>query len=243
MKVFIGTSGWQYWHWKGIFYPENIKSDEMLKFYAENFNTVEINTTFYHFQKTKTFLKWKDIVRNKNFIFSLKLHRLFTHFRRLKLKKDDLKILKGTVNSFKELKENLGPIIIQLPPSLKADLKTLQKFLDILKKFNLKFALEFRNKSWLKPSVYRILKKYKVSFVISDSPRWPTEIIKTSSFVYVRFHGKPKIFASLYKDNELEEWSKNLKKLKPKELYIYFNNDFSGYAVQNALYMKKLLKS
>jgi uncharacterized protein YecE (DUF72 family) len=278
MKIYIGTSGWQYYHWKGKFYPEDLPSKDFLKFYSKYFNTVEVNTSFYHFTKKSTFEKWKtqintdfeQINTDKNyqrinsdskriktdkdnphksvlnprksagFLFSIKLHRLFTHFRKLKLTKDDKRILKETIESYKVLGKNLGPILIQLPPSLKKDLKVLEKF---LKNFeNLKLAIEFRHKSWLDKETYNFLKKKRVAFVISDSPRWPTDIVKTADFVYIRFHGKPRLFASKYEKEELQRYAKEIKKLKPKILFAYFNNDAEGYAVEDALVFKEILK-
>jgi uncharacterized protein YecE (DUF72 family) len=238
MKIYIGTSGWQYYHWKGKFYPEDLSSKDFLKFYSKYFNTVEINTSFYHFTKKSTFEKWKKEV-NRNFLFSIKLHRLFTHFRKLKLNKDDKRILKETIESYKVLGKNLGPILIQLPPSLKKDLKVLEKFLKNFK--NLELAIEFRHKSWLDKETYNFLKKKKVAFVISDSPRWPTDIVKTTDFVYIRFHGKPHLFASKYEKEELQRYAKEIKKLKPKTLFAYFNNDAEGYAIEDALEFKKIL--
>jgi uncharacterized protein YecE (DUF72 family) len=307
MKIYIGTSGWQYYHWKGKFYPEDLPSKDFLKFYSKYFNTVEINTNFYHFTKKSTFEKWQKEV-NKNFLFSIKLHRLFTHFRKLKLNKDDKRILKETIETYKVLGKNLGPILIQLPPSLKKDLKVLEKFLknfetrgltrmnadnnhtnasrikrikheltntndktrmnheldelntnkfennsynnkfvnnsrDIIRDelVELKLAIEFRHKSWLDKETYNFLKKKKVAFVISDSPRWSTDIVKTTDFVYIRFHGKPKLFASKYEKEELQRYAKEIKKLKPKTLFAYFNNDAEGYAIEDALKFKEVL--
>jgi uncharacterized protein YecE (DUF72 family) len=238
MKIYIGTSGWQYYHWKGKFYPEDLSSKDFLKFYSKYFNTVEVNTSFYHFTKKSTFEKWEKAV-NKNFLFSIKLHRLFTHFRKLKLNKDDKRILKETIESYKVLGKNLGPILIQLPPSLKKDLKVLEKFLKNFK--NLKLAIEFRHKSWLDKETYNFLKKKKIAFVISDSPRWSTDIVKTTDFVYIRFHGKPKLFSLKYEKEELQRYAREIKKLKPKILLAYFNNDAEGYAIEDALEFKKIL--
>ncbi len=279
MKVYIGTSGWQYYHWKGKFYPGNLFSKDFLKFYSKYFNTVEVNTTFYHFTKKSTFEKWltqinadytdltqtiqKNIsaksasssAKSALFLFSVKLHRLFIHFRKLKLNKDDKRILKETIESYKVLGKNLGPILIQIPPSLKKDLRILEKFLKNFKsrrltristrmnvdKIPLKLAIEFRHKSWLDKETYNFLKKKNVAFVISDSPRWPTDIVKTADFVYMRFHGKPHLFASKYEKEELQRYAKEIKKLKPKTLFAYFNNDADGYAVEDVLEFKKFL--
>lgn len=248
MKVYIGTSGWQYYHWKNKFYPENLSSKDFLKFYAQHFKTVEINTSFYHLTKKTTFEKWKNEV-NKNFVFAVKLYRLFTHIRRLKIKKEDAGILKNFLENTSVLKNNLGPILIQLPPSFK-DENLLQEFIKKFKKIAENIfeklpptAVEIRNKNLLKKEVYDFFKKEKIIFTISDSPRWPTKIIKTTNEVYIRFHGKPRLFASRYSEDELKDYVKEIKKLKPKILYAYFNNDFEGYAVENALEFEEICKN
>lgn len=247
MKVFLGTSGWQYSSWWGKFYPQSLKSKDLLSFYCQHFNAVEINTSFYHLTKKQTFEKWQQAVKGKDFLFATKLYRLFTHFKKLKLEKEDEKILAQFLENCSALKEKLGPILIQLPPSF-SDQKLLEKFLKKIKKISKKifkkipkFALEVRNKKLLKKSVYKMLKKEKIIFVISDSPRWETDFVKTTDSVYVRFHGKPKLFASKYSKEQLKEFAQKLKKLKPKVLYAFFNNDFEGYAVENAKEFKKLL--
>jgi uncharacterized protein YecE (DUF72 family) len=290
MKIYIGTSGWQYYHWRGKFYPEDLNSKDWLKFYSKYFNTVEVNTSFYHQTRKTTFEKWREQVvpqinadttqinadintpacrqtgmnadikrinsdkdylhqsalnprKSAGFLFSIKLYRLFTHFRRLNLKKEDKKILKETLNNYLALKENLGPILIQFPPSLKIDIEKLEKFIKEIKKNckNILLSIEFRHKSWLDKEVYKFLKKENIAFCISDSPRWKTDIVKTANFVYVRFHGRP-LFAGKYSEDELKEWAKEIKKLKPQKLFVYFNNDFNAHAIENALYMKKILK-
>lgn len=248
MKLYIGTSGWQYYHWKKKFYPENLASKDFLKFYSQHFSTVEINTSFYHLTKRTTFEKWKSEV-NKNFIFAVKLYRLFTHIRKLKIKKEDIAILKNFLENASALKNNLGPILIQLPPSFK-DEKLLKEFIKkfkkiakiIFKKLPL-IALEIRNKNLLKKEIYDSLKKEKIIFVISDSPRWPTEIVKTTNQVYIRFHGKPHLFASKYPEEELKNYAQKIKSLKPKVLYAYFNNDFEGHAVEDALKFIEICKN
>lgn len=243
MKIYIGTSGWQYYHWKNKFYPKNLPPKEWLKFYSKYFNTVEINTTFYHLTRKTTFEKWKKNV-NKNFLFSIKLYRLFTHFRKLNLNKEDKKILKECIENTFVLNKNLGVILIQLPPTFRKNLKKLSKFIKTLKnitKNKVLISIEFRHKSWLEKDVYKILKNENIAFCISDSPRWPTDIVKTANFIYVRFHGKP-LFVGKYDNKELDYWVNEIKKLKPKKLFIYFNNDFKANAVENALYLKTILK-
>lgn len=247
MKLYIGTSGWQYYHWKNKFYPENLASKDFLKFYSQNFKTVEVNTSFYHLTKRSTFEKWKNEV-NKNFIFAIKLYRFFTHIRKLKIKKEDIKILKEFLANISILKNNLGPVLIQLPPSFKNEhvLKEFIKKFKMVAKVIFKklppIAVEVRNKNLLKEEVYNFLKKEKIIFTISDSPRWPTEFVKTADKIYIRFHGKPVLFASKYQKKELENYAEKIKKLKPRVLYVYFNNDFEGYAVEDAIEFEKICK-
>jgi len=248
MKFYIGTSGWQYSSWKGKFYPPNLESKKWLNFYSKKFETVEVNTSFYHLTKRSTFEKWKKEIK-KNFLFSVKLYRVFTHFLKLKLKKEDLITLEQFFFNVEALKENLGPILIQLPPSLKKNLKLLESFFKEYKKIAKKVfkkeiltAIEFRHKSWFEKDVEDFLRKQKIAFCISDSPRWETRILKTTDWIYLRFHGKPQLFVSKYSEKELKEWAKILKKLNPKTCFVYFNNDFYAHAIENALYLKKILK-
>lgn len=247
MKVFVGTSGWQYSHWKEKFYPQNLKSEDFLIFYSKNFPTVEINCSFYHFVKKETFEKWQKKIFDKNFVFALKLHRLFTHIRKLKLRKEDERLLKEFLRNSSFLRKNLGPFLIQLPPGFK-NKKRLKDFIGFFKKISReifkktpKIALEVRNQNLINEQIFELLKKEKIAFVISDSAQWPTRIVKTTDFVYLRFHGKPYLFASSYSKEELKKYAIEIKKLKPKIIYAYFNNDAQGYAIENAKAFKKLL--
>ncbi len=246
MKIFIGTSGWQYYHWYQKFYPKELKSKDFLTFYSKKFNCVEVNTSFYHFTKKETFEKWKDQVP-KNFLFAVKLNRLFTHLRKLKLKREDKKLLENFFESVKVLGEKLGPILVQLPPSFK-DEKSLKNFVKILKETSKKFfkkilfALEIRNKNLLNQKIFDFLKKEKMIFVISDSPRWETAFVKTAPQIYVRFHGKPKLFVSPYGKKNLKTLVKKILKLKPKVLFAFFNNDAQGHAIEDAILLKKILE-
>lgn len=250
-KILIGTSGWNYFHWKGRFYPENLKGYEMLKFYSKEFSTVEVNSSFYHLPKKQTIKKWYEYVK-KDFVFSLKMPRAITHFKRLKIEDEKSeKILFYFFENIKELKKKLGAVLIQLPPSFKKDLKILEKFLKKIKKIceNLKsepeLAIEFRNRSWFGKDVLKILKNYNITFVISHSSRFPMEKFITTNIVYIRFHGPKKLFASKYSEKELKEWAEFVKNLAKniKKVYVYFNNDFEGFAVENAKFLQKILKA
>jgi uncharacterized protein YecE (DUF72 family) len=239
MKVYVGTSGWQYKHWNKKFFPADLPKKEWLPYLASKFLTVEVNTTFYHLARASTFTKWKNETPG-DFVFAIKLLHVFTHFRRLKLTKDDLDLLKTYVVNAKKLGTKLGPILVQLPPSLGIDLKSLEILLRKLKKQRV--AVEFRHESWFRAETYDLLKKYNAAMVITSSPHWHSELRKTAAWVYVRFHGETKLFASNYRHVELKKWARRILDLKPKEIFCYFNNDANAYAAENAMFLKNLLE-
>lgn len=236
LKFFVGTSGWQYGHWKGIFYPPDLKYSEWLQFYSKNFMTVEINVTFYRDVRVSTFQQWYSKV-NEDFIFSLKMSRGITHFKKLKIDK-------ATIDRFIErvslIKEKLGVILIQLPPSLKFDESLINEFFQLLdKKYS--YAIEVRNKTFIDDNFFIILQKENIAFCIADSAgRYPYYEAITADFIYIRFHGSQRLYASEYTEEELLEWAKKIKNWN-RLSYIYFDNDYMGYAVKNALRLKKLL--
>lgn len=257
-KLFIGTSGWVYSHWDGIFYPKDLSSKNKLKYFARHFKTTEINYSFYHLPRPKTYQNWYSQTP-KDFIFSVKASRFITHIKRFKGVNQAWRIfLKNTLN----LKEKLGPILFQFPPSFQAaqeNIKRLKKFLSILRgrtsiklssisrgsaSKNLKYAFEFRHPSWCDKKIYNLLKKFNVAWVIADSPNYPKSEVITADFVYIRMHGSQVLFGSKYTKKELKDLAQKIKKwlsLK-KDVFIYFNNDFAGYAVQNAQGLLKLIK-
>lgn len=236
LKIFVGTSGWQYSHWKEIFYPHNLRYSEWLIFYSNHFNTVEINVTFYRDVRISTFQKWYLSV-NRDFIFSLKLSRQITHFKRLKVEKD---ILDSFIERASALKEKLGVILIQLPPSLKFDRDLIDEFFCLLdKRFN--YAIEVRNNTFINDGFFQNLKKNNIAFCIADSAgRYPYYEVITADFVYIRLHGSQRLYASEYSEEELAKWAEKIKNWG-KITYVYFDNDYKGYAVKNALRLKELL--
>lgn len=245
-ELFIGTSGWVYSHWQGIFYPENLPSKEKLKYFSQHFKTTEVNYSFYHLPRLTTYRKWYSQTP-EDFLFSVKASRFITHVKRLKGVKEAWEtFLENALN----LKEKLGPILFQFPPSFKTtekNFKRLERFLKCLKpnvKHQAKFAFEFRHKSWCDEKVYKLLKKYKVAWVIADSPRYPKEEVVTADFVYIRMHGSKFLFASKYSKKELKDLAQKIKEwLKAgKDVFVYFNNDFHGYAVENAQELSELFK-
>jgi uncharacterized protein YecE (DUF72 family) len=242
-KVFIGTSGYIYPHWEGIFYPENWPKSKKLEYYCQHFDTVELNNTFYRLPGEKAFKGWYKRTP-KNFIFAVKVSRFITHVKKLVNCKEPWRIfLKRALI----LREKLGPLLFQLPPFLKADPEKLEDFGKMILKESpkgLSFAFEFRNKSWCDEKIYQILKKFNFAWVVVDSPSWPKVYQVTADFVYIRMHGSKILFGSKYTKKELEDLAQRIKKWKKQNLdvYVYFNNDAYGYAVEDAKELLRLCK-
>jgi len=248
-KLYIGTSGWVYPHWERIFYPEKLFPKDKLKYFSRYFKTTEVNYSFYRLPKSTTYQSWYQQTP-KGFLFSLKVSRFITHIKRLKGVKTAWKtFFKNALN----LKEKLGPILFQFPPNFQVSIentKRLEKFLKFIrenqrldqrKSAELRLAMEFRHESWCDKKIYNLLKKYNVAWVIADSPQYPKADVVTTNFIYIRMHGSKVLFSSKYTKKELKELAIQIKKWQKQRLdvYCYFNNDFQGYAIENA---KELLE-
>lgn len=242
-KIFIGTSGWNYGMWVGILYPEHLSSKEYLNFYSEHFNTVEINSSFYHFPKNSTYKNWYSMVPEQ-FLFSVKIHRSITHIKKFADVEEELeRFFEGVRN----LKKKLGVILFQFPASFRCNDKNLKKIEIFFRNFktlmeNRRVAFEFRHISWDNEKICKILAEHKAGWVIANSSRYP-EIEKiTSDFVYLRMHGPKELFASEYSEAQIRKLAEKIKKWKKtKDIFVYFNNDVYGYAVKNARQLKKIL--
>ena len=245
-NLYIGTSGWVYGHWDGIFYPEDLPSKDKLKYFSQHFKTVEINYSFYHLPRPSTYQNWYNQTP-EDFLFAVKSSRFITHIKRLQGVKEAWKTF---IENALNLKEKLGPILFQFPPSFRVteeNIKSLIEFLKLLSldrsraSISLRFAFEFRHKSWCDQKVYKLLKKYNAAWVIADSPRYPRVDEVTADFVYIRMHGSKVMFSSNYTKKELSSLSQKIKKYLRQglDVYVYFNNDAYGYAIENA---KELLK-
>ncbi|MBU3957338.1 DUF72 domain-containing protein [Patescibacteria group bacterium] len=245
-EVWIGTSGFSYPHWgKGVFYPPDLPQRDWFLYYTKQFDTVELNVSFYRLPKKETFVNWREKAGPK-FVFAVKGSRFITHIKRLKDCQEPVKrffeaasLLLGDRTS-----HQVGPrqvVLWQLPPRYKANLERLSQFLKLLPK-NWRHTFEFRNESWLTDEIYKILKKHKAAIVFQDNPGWPITEKITADFVYLRFHGKTHLYSSCYTENELKEWAKKIKNWQKEGLdcYAYFNNDALGYAVENAQALKQL---
>jgi uncharacterized protein YecE (DUF72 family) len=230
-QYYIGTSGWHYDDWRGRFYPEKLPKAKWLEFYAQHFPTLELNNTFYRLPAEETFTKWHNS-SPEGFIFAVKVSRYITHIKRLK---DCAEETKKFISRAVLLKEKLGPLLYQLPPGLHRDDDRLKEFLKVLPGEG-KHVIEFRHESWLVEEVYNILRQYKIGFCVFDMPKLTSPIIATTDFAYIRFHGSESLYSSCYTDKEMADWAKKIKRLAKnlESVYIYFNNDIAGYALENA---------
>jgi uncharacterized protein YecE (DUF72 family) len=237
-KYYIGTSGWHYEHWRGLFYPQELTKSKWLEFYTRHFSTVELNNSFYRLPSEKAFDNWRE-ASSAGFVFAVKVSRFITHIKRLK---DVEEPLHNFLERADLLNNKLGPLLYQLPPNMKHNDERLDNFLAILPR-QYRHVFEFRNESWFDDCVFNILKKYNAGFCVFDMPDFTCPVVATADFAYVRFHGSTGLYWSNYSDNELSSWAKKIAKLGKnlKAVYIYFNNDAGGYAINNARTLDQLL--
>jgi uncharacterized protein YecE (DUF72 family) len=238
VRYYIGTSGWHYDHWKGLFYPCDLRKDKWLSFYSGHFNTVELNNSFYKLPSENAFLNWKATVPD-GFTFTVKASRFITHIKRLKNVAESLTTFLSRASL---LKEKLGPVLYQLHPQMKRNDEQLETFLAELSP-DYRHVIEFRNESWLCDSVFKIMRQYNVGLCVFDMPGLDCPLISTADFGYIRFHGCTGLYSSNYSNGELQHWAEEIKRLGKglTSVYIYFNNDAEAYAVDNARTLQDML--
>ena len=237
-KFFIGTSGFTYNHWRGVFYPEGLPQRKWLEYYAQHFDTVEINSSFYHLPRPYTCENWRKRVP-ENFIFTMKASRFITH---LKMLNDIEEPLNNFFEVIQPLREKLGPILFQLPPGMKKDIFLLENFIEKLQG-GYRYVFEFRNQSWYEDDLFSLLNDTDIAFCIHDFPKRASPCVVTGSFAYVRFHGAQQAYSSAYNDDELRSWVGRVKEYSKmgKDVFAYFNNDIEGYAVENSKILRQFL--
>ena len=238
-KHYVGCSGWHYEHWRGLYYPQESPKAEWLSFYAQRFDTVELNNSFYRLPSENAVATWQSSTPD-NFVFAVKVSRFITHVKRLRN-------LDSAVENFVSradlLKGKLGPLLYQLPPSMKRNDELLQDFLSALPS-RYQHVVEFRDESWIDEKVFDILRRHNVGLCVFDMPGLCCPLVATSDFVYIRFHGSQGLYSSRYSDQELAEWADRIAGLgqRIKASYSYFNNDAEAFAVENAIKLKNLLQ-
>lgn len=240
VRLHVGTSGWSYKHWNGLFYPGNLKPAKYLEYYFTKFDCVELNSSFYHLPLKTTVEGWLNRTPDQ-FIFCPKLSRYITHQLRLLNTREPLSRF---FEVFDALKLKTGPVLIQLPPGLPFDQVRTEEFIGILteKYRGYRFAIEIRHKSWLNEVFFTLLEKTGIALVFADSGnRYPYYERLTTDFVYIRFHGNGQLYASDYSDAELDFYSGKIGSwlAEKKEVWVFFNNDIHGYALNNALKLKE----
>jgi uncharacterized protein YecE (DUF72 family) len=237
-KIWIGTSGYVYRHWrKGVFYPVGLRARDELVFYASRFPTVELNNSFYRLPTTEMFLRWREVTP-PHFQFAVKASRYITHIRRLRNVVDELALF---MERAVQLGSKLGPVLFQLPPNQQADISRLGEFLGLLSADH-RWVLEFRHPSWHTREVYQFLSQHSVALCIPVGGGLHPDRITTAPFTYIRMHrgGEPK---GGFTTEELRSWAAQVRGLsnRGKDVYLYFNNDWEGYAVRDAGALQGLL--
>lgn len=235
----VGTSGWHYGHWQGVLYPENLAKSRWLNFYAEHFDTVEINNTFYHLPRAGTFEKWQDQTP-AGFLFTLKASRYITHIKRLVDAEESVDLF---LERAEPLQDKLGPILFQLPPSYRKNVDSLETFLQIVAG-RVQAFFEFRHKSWYDEQTWQMLDKFGAGFCVHDWQEAATPRVVTGKLIYVRFHGSGGgRYEGRYTPSEMKDWAGwiDANRNKATHIYAYFNNDIHGYAVENARMLRELL--
>jgi len=235
-RLYCGTSGWNYKHWREIYYPKRLPQSQWLGYYASEFDTVEINNSFYNLPEWETFKVWHDHV-SQGFTFAVKASRYLTHMRKLTEPEEPLnRMLSRTA----ALGEKHGPILYQLPPRWKANIERLEDFIKLLPG-NLRHVFEFRDNSWQTIQVFSLLERYGMGYCIMSAPGLPCHIISTADFSYIRMHNGGYDTEGRYTDESLAWWAGHIRNLlEIGDVYIYFNNDYKGFAIENA---RKLMLS
>ncbi len=230
-NILIGTSGWYYDHWEGLFYPSGLAKGRRLEFYCRHFHTVELNSTFYHLHRAKTVKHWfRDTP--EGFRFAIKASRIITHIKKLQDVQRPVKALFATIHP---LQPKCSAVLFQLPPSLKADLHLLDDFFSLLPS-GWTHVVEFRNSDWYSEGVFDLMRKHGVGLCIHDHAYGPSPVVATGQTVYYRFHGPDGRYRGDYSNDFLSEKAVEIKGFieEQRTVLCYFNNDFDCHAVKNA---------
>ncbi|MBW8783536.1 MAG: DUF72 domain-containing protein [Novosphingobium sp.] len=237
--VRIGCSGWIYRHWRGLFYPEKLAVKRWFAYYAAEFDTVEINNSFYRLPKQETFAAWRDQAP-PGFCYAVKANRFLTQAKKLK---DCAEPLQRMMTPFRALGPKLGPILYQLPPRFRINLERLSSFLELLPK-DVTSVFEFRDKSWYTDEVFTLLGRHGASFCAHDMPGSQSPRLAVGPIAYLRFHGGEGKYWGRYSDEGLlaaADWiAAEARGGRP--VWAYFNNDAEAHAIQDALTLRAMVR-
>ncbi len=233
MEIFVGTSGYGYKEWKGIFYPEKISPKEMLRFYSGRLKAVEINNTFYHMPTERVLVSWAEQVP-RGFIFAVKAPQVITHLKRLRKVEEETDYL---FRSLSVLGPKLGPVLFQFPKSFRADLPVLKDFLGLLGGTSL-CAFEFRSASWLNDETLGLLRDKKCGLCIEDTDENPaSNIIATASWGYLRLR------RSDYTEADLSRWLEEILSRDWKRVFVFFKHEEKAKGAELAMRFQELVES
>jgi len=240
--IHIGTSGWSYKHWRSLYYPQKLAASRWLPHYAHDFSTTEINGSFYRLPSAETIEHWKTQVPD-SFIFCPKMSRYLTHMKKLREPEEPLERF---FNLFDAMQGRMGPVLLQLPPMVHFNAGVAGHFFGLLsdRYREYEFVLEVRHPSWLEQESLALMSAHRVGLVISHSEKeFPYTEEQTSKTVYVRFHGPKELYASSYSDAMLKSYARKFKKWAGDgcTVWVFFNNDIFGYAIEDAKRLKRML--
>jgi uncharacterized protein YecE (DUF72 family) len=270
-RVWIGTSGWNYPHWRGLFYPKGLRQKDELAYLAGRLSSVEVNGTFYSLTRPQACVAWRSAVP-PDFAFAIKGSRYITHL--LKLNRFRAPLANFFAQGILRLGAQLGPILWQLPPGLAFDAQRAGAFFQALprdvvaaercarghdqrttgraalrapdgRRARLRYALEPRHASWLADDALALLAEHDIALVAADTAgRYPFSLARTASFAYLRLHGATTLYASRYSDAELEVWARRIRDLHDggRDVHVYFDNDGHAHAPHDALRLAAALE-
>lgn len=231
MPVLVGTSGWQYASWRGRFYPEKLRQADWLEHYAARFRTVEVNNAFYRLPEASTFSAWAQRTPD-DFVVVVKVSRYLTHIKRLK---DPEEPVARFMERARHLGRKLGPVLVQLPPNLQADVERLDAALAQFPA-DVRVTVEFRHPSWFTDETKALLERRGAALCLADSPHRETPLWRTADWGYVRLHEGTASPRPCYSREALDAWAGRVADLwgRDDEVYAFFNNDPLGCAPRDA---------
>jgi uncharacterized protein YecE (DUF72 family) len=231
VPVWIGTSGWQYGDWRGRFYPPHLAQARWLEHYADRFQVVEVNNAFYRLPEATTFAGWASRTPD-DFVVGVKASRYLTHVKRLH---DPAEPVERFMSRAAHLGSKLGPVLLQLPPTLAVDHRALEDTLDRFPA-GVRLTVEFRHESWFDEGTRRLLADRGVALCLADSPRRRTPLWRTADWGYLRLHEGRARPHPCYGRAALSSWADRLAALWPAsaDVYVFFNNDHLACAVRDA---------
>ena len=241
MAFRVGTSGWHYKHWRGDFYPQKMPMREWLEYYVGQFDTVELNNSFYRQPSDDAWELWRGTAP-EGFVFAVKASRFITHIKRLKEPDDSVE---RAVTAARKLGPHLGPLLYQMPPTFRREVENVGRLVEFVQRLpaGVCHVIEFRHESWFVEETFALLERHGVGFCAFDMPGLECPVRATGRVGYMRFHGSGQRYGGNYTEAMLRDWAGKLRTLAKgrEDVYVYFNNDIGGHAPRNALTLREML--